>query len=122
MRSRIISAQSISIAIRACIKSSLILLLCSRLWPDSLSLWERAGVRVRSIAGETKGKEFLSSRAVSPHPNPLPKGEGNNRHLTLSLWETAEARVHNSLSLWETAEARVHNSLSLWECTDRRHG
>ena len=43
---------------------------------NSLSPWERAGVRVRSIAGETKEKEFLSSRAVSPHPNPLPKGEG----------------------------------------------
>src|SRR6266480_1557008 len=63
-------------ATRACIRSISILLLCSRLWPVSLSLWERAGVRVRSIAGETKGKEFLSSRAVSPHPNPLPKGEG----------------------------------------------
>src|SRR5438094_581338 len=76
MRLRIIWAQSMSTAIRACIRSSLTLLLCSRLWPDSLSLWERAGVRVRSIAGETKGKEFLSSRAVSPHPNPLPEGEG----------------------------------------------
>src|SRR5207244_315368 len=30
----------------------------------ALSRWERDGVRVRSIAGETKEKEFLSSRAV----------------------------------------------------------
>src|SRR5437588_3744982 len=52
---------------------------------NSLSPWERAGVRVRSlragvrvrsIAEETKEKHSLSPRAVSPHPNPLPEGEG----------------------------------------------
>jgi DNA mismatch repair protein MutS len=43
---------------------------------DPLSPWERAGVRERSLAGEEKGKDVLSSVAVSPHPNPLPTGEG----------------------------------------------
>src|SRR5437016_3932888 len=43
---------------------------------NSLSPWERAGLRVRSIAEETKEKNSLSPRAVSPHPNPLPEGEG----------------------------------------------
>jgi DNA mismatch repair protein MutS len=43
---------------------------------DSLSSWERAGVRERSLEGEEKRKNVLSSVAVSPHPNPLPTGEG----------------------------------------------
>ncbi len=43
---------------------------------DSLSPWERAGVRERSLAGEEQRKTVLSSVAVSPHPNPLPTGEG----------------------------------------------
>ncbi|PYS28911.1 MAG: DNA mismatch repair protein MutS, partial [Acidobacteria bacterium] len=44
----------------------------------SLSPWERAGERVRSLAAENKEKKILSTLAVSPHPNPLPTGEGTS--------------------------------------------
>src|SRR6185295_266546 len=46
---------------------------------DSLSPWERAGVRVRRIA-EGKKKKVLSARAVDPRPNLLPEGEGTKAH------------------------------------------
>ena len=43
----------------------------------SLSPWERAGVRERSLATkEEEQKNISGSLAVSPHPNPLPMGEG----------------------------------------------
>ena len=43
----------------------------------SLSPWERAGVRERSLATkEEEQKNISASLAVSPHPNPLPMGEG----------------------------------------------
>jgi len=42
----------------------------------SLSLWERARVRARSVA--KKGKAWGSWLcSLIPHPNPLPKGEGD---------------------------------------------
>src|SRR5438067_1502811 len=44
----------------------------------SLSPGERAGVRERSLAGEEKENNISSIVAVSPHPDPLPEGEGNN--------------------------------------------
>src|SRR5438128_1788422 len=47
---------------------------------DSLSPWERAGVRERSLERENKEKK-LSSARVGPHPNPLPKGEGTERKI-----------------------------------------
>jgi hypothetical protein len=43
------------------------------LWTDSLSLWERVGVRASAF--------MWASRcfcAAGPHPNPLPKGRGSN--------------------------------------------
>ena len=43
----------------------------------SLSPWERAGVRERSLATkEEEQKNISASVAVGPHPNPLPMGEG----------------------------------------------
>jgi len=43
----------------------------------SLSPWERAGVRERSLATkEEKQKTISGSGTVSPHSNPLPMGEG----------------------------------------------
>src|SRR5438876_3229542 len=43
----------------------------------SLSPWERAGVRERSLATkEEEQKNISGSGTVSPHPNPLPMGEG----------------------------------------------
>src|SRR5205807_418886 len=66
----------------------------------SLSPWERAGVRVRSIAGERKEKEFSSLLALSPHPDPLPEGEGNNGDLTLSPRERAGVRVRSISLSW----------------------
>ena len=41
-----------------------------------LSPWERAGVRERSVTTENKKEKVLASAALSPHPNPLPVGEG----------------------------------------------
>lgn len=43
---------------------------------DSLSPWERAGERLRGLAGENKEEKISSPVAVGPHPNPLSKGEG----------------------------------------------
>ncbi|HXI22935.1 MAG TPA: DNA mismatch repair protein MutS [Pyrinomonadaceae bacterium] len=59
---------------------------------SSLSRWERAGVRERSLGDEdrrelsasvvgnsTEAEEMLGEESVvTPHPNPLPEGEGNN--------------------------------------------
>ena len=50
----------------------------------SLSLWERAGVRVKCPSGRTPKRRqscgpdlWHESRPIQhPHPNPLPKGEG----------------------------------------------
>ena len=43
----------------------------------SLSPWERAGVRERSLATkEEEQKNISGAVAVGPHPNPLPMGEG----------------------------------------------
>src|SRR5262249_39557194 len=68
-----------------------------------LSPWERAGVREQSLARETE-KNNLSSAAISPHPNPLARGEGmnpphpipNTLSATLTslddwLWQTEDA-------------------------------
>src|SRR2546423_15543920 len=41
----------------------------------SLSSWERAGVRVRSLAAKKKKENISSVAARSLHPSPLPKGE-----------------------------------------------
>ena len=49
---------------------------------NSLSPWERSGVRVRSLA-DKKPKKISLPVAVSPHPNPLPKGEGTQNRDTL---------------------------------------
>ncbi|HXI22806.1 MAG TPA: ImmA/IrrE family metallo-endopeptidase [Pyrinomonadaceae bacterium] len=46
---------------------------------DSLSPWERAGVRERSLAAKRKKEKTSSLVATSPHPNPLPKGEGTRQ-------------------------------------------
>ena len=62
----------------------------------SLSPWERAGVRVRSLAGETKEKRLSSPRAVSPHPNPLPEGEGSFATHTLAWLSDAHAYADGS--------------------------
>jgi DNA mismatch repair protein MutS len=43
---------------------------------DSLSPRERAGMRDRSLVAGEERENALSPVAVSPHPNPLPKGEG----------------------------------------------
>src|SRR5687768_2082516 len=51
----------------------------SVLFFSSLSLWERAGVR-GTATGKNRNEDF-PRRTFSPHPNPLPKGEGN--------WSTA---------------------------------
>jgi hypothetical protein len=40
----------------------------------SLSLWERAGVRVLTAA--KRNVSGFGSYAMRPHPNPLPEGEG----------------------------------------------
>ena len=60
----------------------------------SLSLWERAGVRVRSLSPkptfdsliarlrrEGKKGERIAGRAVNPHPYPLPEGEGTRLNI-----------------------------------------
>src|SRR3989441_6526465 len=45
----------------------------------SLSPWERAGVRERSLATkEEEQKNISGSVTVGPHPNPLPMGEGTS--------------------------------------------
>src|SRR5438093_11491925 len=62
MRLRIIWVKSLSTAIRACIRSSLILLLCSRLWPDSLSLWETCMLNVRSVVYNSLVYQLSHSR------------------------------------------------------------
>ena len=46
---------------------------------DSLSPWERAGVRERSLAAKKKKEKDSSIAATSPLPNPLPKGEGTRK-------------------------------------------
>ena len=58
--------------------------------PDSLSPWERAGERVRSLAEENQ-EEISSAVAVGPHPNPLPKGEGTGTRI---LSRDAAVRRH----------------------------
>jgi len=50
---------------------------------DSLSPWERGGVRVRSLADKSKKKKISSPITVGPHPNPLSKGEGRKRPASL---------------------------------------
>ncbi|HEY3104032.1 MAG TPA: TRAFs-binding domain-containing protein [Pyrinomonadaceae bacterium] len=50
---------------------------------DSLSPWERAGVRVRSLAKKKRKKRISSAVAVSPHPQPLPEGKGTKQSDTL---------------------------------------
>jgi hypothetical protein len=50
----------------------------------SLSRWEREGVRLRSLAGRGKEKDIVCSVALSPHPDPLPKGEGTLHHSLLT--------------------------------------
>src|SRR2546428_4285506 len=72
---------------------------------NSLSPWERAGVRVRSIARETKEENSLSLRAVNPHPDPLPEGEGNSGHLSLSPWKRAGVRVRSMSLAWLSEHA-----------------
>jgi class 3 adenylate cyclase len=49
----------------------------------SLSPGERAGVRVRSLAEKNLEEKNISAVAVSPHPNPLPRGEGTKQPPTL---------------------------------------
>src|SRR6266852_7667187 len=49
----------------------------------SLSLWERAGVRVRSFSLREEKKKNVLSSALSPLPNPLPEGEGVTAHRPL---------------------------------------
>jgi uncharacterized protein DUF955 len=46
---------------------------------DSLSPWERAGVRERSLAAKSKQEKNSSLVATRLHPNPLPKGEGTRQ-------------------------------------------
>lgn len=46
---------------------------------DSISSWERAGVRVRSLAAKKKKENTSSVATGSTHPNSLPKGEGTRR-------------------------------------------
>jgi DNA mismatch repair protein MutS len=53
---------------------------------DSLSSWERAGVRERSLT-TTKGGDSLTSPPLSPHPSPLPGGEGTLTPLDDWLWQ-----------------------------------
>jgi len=62
----------------------------------SLSPWERAGVREPSLGDENQKEKILSSRAVIPHPNPLPGGEGIILNTTLTplddwLWQAEDA-------------------------------
>jgi hypothetical protein len=45
----------------------------------SLSSWERAGVRVRSLAAKKKKENISSVAAGNRHPSPLPKGEGTRQ-------------------------------------------
>ena len=45
----------------------------------SVSSWERAGMRVRSLAAKKEKENISSVAAASPHPNPLPKGEGTRQ-------------------------------------------
>ena len=45
----------------------------------SLSSWERAGVRVQSLAAKKKKENISSVAARSPHSSPLPKGEGTRQ-------------------------------------------
>src|SRR5712692_9980292 len=49
----------------------------------ALSLWERAGVRVRSFSLREEKKKNVLSSALSPLPNPLPEGEGVTAHRPL---------------------------------------
>jgi len=60
--------------------------------PRSLSLWERAGVRDRSLR-EEKRKRISFVLAVSPHPNPLPPGEGTAHHSSLITHHAHAGRV-----------------------------
>src|SRR6266849_510184 len=49
----------------------------------ALSLWERAGARVRSFSLREEKKKNVLSSALSPLPNPLPEGEGVTAHRPL---------------------------------------
>jgi hypothetical protein len=67
----------------------------------SLSLWERAGVRVKGSSGRTLKRRqsfepnlWHESRPMQhPHPNPLPKGEGELK-LSWDCCTTAALRSH----------------------------
>src|SRR2546425_2122909 len=53
-------------------------------FPYSLSLWERARVRARSVAKKEKQERGWFLWSLIPHPNPLPEGE--------DVWKTARRR------------------------------
>jgi hypothetical protein len=73
--------------------------------PDSLSLWERVGVRACLARVETRQVATVKPPPLTPSPSP-PRGEGNRTPDSLSPWERVGVRAC-SLSPWERVGVRA---------------